>query len=107
MRLSSGCEDDNLAAGLVLLHQTMGLDNLIEMQDLADMNTQRASLDLVRELLQRRAHEVRDAAIIGRERDGCRNDFHRLEIVERPFVPDHWPPAGKRRVDASCGLGFP
>ena len=48
-----------------------------------------ARSDLIDEFLERRAHEVGHAAVVGRQADCAGNGVHRAEIRQRPAIAHH------------------
>jgi len=78
-------QDHDLAAGFVLLHAAMRLDDLIELEDLADLDGHFLCGDLLNEIFEAGQHEVFGTAVIGRQAHGARNHVHRAEIVKGPL----------------------
>ncbi len=67
----------------------MGLDDLFQTEDAANLYGQVSVADLVDQGLQRHGHEVCDAARIGRQRYARGNDVHRRKVRQRPSVSHH------------------
>jgi hypothetical protein len=80
-RSNSGQHND-LAARFVLFHTAMRLNNLVKVEDLADLNLQCARGDLFYQFIEGCAHEVVGFTCIGRQTDRRRNRLHWGERVE-------------------------
>ena len=81
-------EDDNLAAGFVFFHDTVGFDDLVELEDAAYLEVEGAGGDLLGEVGERGAHEVFGVAGVDGEVDGGGNGLHGGELIEGPGVAD-------------------
>src|SRR5580704_16622014 len=87
--LSVSRQDNDLAAGLVFLHAAMRLDDLIQLEYLANLNRQLSRGDVLYKILERRQHEIFGTTIIGRQTHGRRNNIHGAEALERPAISHH------------------
>src|ERR1700688_780805 len=81
-------QDHNLSTGFVLLHAPVCLNDLVKVEDLANLSMERPGSDLLNEVLQRHPHEVFRFACIRCQADRSGYRVHRGKILERPFVPD-------------------
>ncbi len=82
-------QHDDLSSRLVLLHATMGLNDLVEVESFADLDVQCARCDFLDQILERHPHEIFRFSSIGGQADRGRDSLHWGEVVERPFVADN------------------
>src|SRR6267154_1994155 len=69
-------QHDDLSARLVLLHAAMGPNELVEVENPADLDVQRARRDVLDQFFERRPHEIFRFAGIGGQADRRRNRLH-------------------------------
>lgn len=67
----------------------MRLDDLVEMENLAELDVQGTRCDLIDQFLKGRPHEVFRFSGIGGQADRGRDRIHGSEILERPFIADY------------------
>src|SRR5580692_8624513 len=88
---TSGCplsQHHYFSAGFILLHAAMRLNDFVEVERFANLDTQCARRDLLSKILKRHPHEVFRFACVCCQADRCGYCLHGSEILEGPLVAD-------------------
>src|SRR5258708_1729041 len=87
--LGASIQNDNLATCPMLFHTAMGLHNLIELKDRANLHGKLPRGNFLHKILERRAHEVFVPSIVSCQTNSCWYLIHRAEVLKGPLVTDH------------------